>query len=324
MKSDKLTFGSDPEFLLTDAQGRCKSAIGVLKGNRDNRVRINRSEFFYDNVFAECAICPSMGKQETVINFQLAFRTLRSLVEPYRIVPQASCVFPASELNCKEAFEAGCDPDTCAYTLQEHKADETTFLKTRLRTAGGHIHLGHNILQKMDDQPENYYNRLYTVKMLDLFLGIPSIFINGDKTEKARKALYGKAGNYRERDHGIEYRPLSNFWLASPNLVKLVYDICEFTFCFVAEGKHWDLWKVDFEMLNSDAAWESLDFDSANCHTCHGYDVVKMRTAINTMDRTKGKVFLEFIKQFMPQQLYESILAACTPKDYDFYREWLL
>lgn len=317
-----LTFGSDPEFMLIDQQGRCKSAVGVVPGNTDNRHRIHPHEYFYDNVFAECAICPGRDKREVLKHFRECFRTYAKIVRPYKLVPQASQIFPASELQDRAAFKSGCDPETCAYTLEDFQKEDDLFYNTRLRTAGGHIHLGHPILKRAKNQPINYYNRLFVARMLDLFLGIPSIYMNGDKTEKRRKTMYGQAGRYRDRDHGVEYRTLSNFWLASPYLVGMVYDICKFTFNFVAQDKHWELWKVDFETLRDDTAWESDDFEAANCHTCQGYNVESLRKAIDNMDKRRAEKFLRFIGEFMPSKLYDSVLEACEPVEYDFYEEW--
>ncbi len=59
------------------------------------------------------------------------------------------------------------------------------------------------------------------VKQLDYFLGIPSLLL--DKDEE-RRHLYGKAGAFRPKPYGVEYRVLSNFWLKSPELMRWVYN----------------------------------------------------------------------------------------------------
>jgi hypothetical protein len=320
---EKFTFGSDPEFMLIDQKGNCKSAIGIVPGKSKKRMKIGRHEYFYDNVFAECAIFPGSCKKEVIYNFRECFKSYAKIVSPYILVPQASQIFPESELQSKDAFKAGCDPETCAYSLEESQMDDDVFLKTNLRTAGGHIHIGHPILQNKKNKPENHYNRIFMARMLDLFLGIPSIFINTDKTEKRRKKIYGRAGRYRDRDHGVEYRTLSNFWLSSPNIVSLIYDICQFTLNFVIQEKHWDFWKVDFEKLRDDSSWEDENFSVSNCHTCHGYDIKSLKQAIDKMDKNAAEKFLVFIGEIMPKKLYNSILFHTNnPVQYDFYKEW--
>jgi hypothetical protein len=69
-----------------------------------------------------------------------------------------------------------------------------------LRSAGGHIHIGHEF-PRSDD-----FNRLAVVRMMDLFVGLPAIYLEHDDTSLARKALYGKAGRFRRPDHGVEFR----------------------------------------------------------------------------------------------------------------------
>lgn len=72
-----------------------------------------------------------------------------------------------------------------------------------------HIHIGY-------DNPDEETN-LAIIKTLDLFLGIPSIIL--DKDTK-RRELYGKAGCFRHKKYGVEYRTLSSFWLSSPVLIE--------------------------------------------------------------------------------------------------------
>ncbi|MCW8826503.1 MAG: hypothetical protein OQK78_08770, partial [Gammaproteobacteria bacterium] len=48
------------------------------------------------------------------------------------------------------------------------------------------------------------------VKAMDLYLGVPSVLIDPDND---RRELYGKAGAYRNKPYGLEYRTLSNFWI---------------------------------------------------------------------------------------------------------------
>jgi hypothetical protein len=39
-----------------------------------------------------------------------------------------------------------------------------------------------------------------------------------------RKQLYGKAGAFRAKPYGVEYRTLSNFWIFNDNLIRWVWN----------------------------------------------------------------------------------------------------
>ena len=66
----------------------------------------------------------------------------------------------------------------------------------------GHISIG------WDDFTQD--QQLDIIKAMDATLGLESVLLDDD-TE--RKKLYGKAGCFRFREYGIEYRSLSNFWI---------------------------------------------------------------------------------------------------------------
>jgi hypothetical protein len=67
---------------------------------------------------------------------------------------------------------------------------------------------------------------LRMIKLMDLFVGIPSVIIDCLPDAKARRKLYGKAGCFRPKPaYGVEWRTASNFWIGSPRLTSLVYKL---------------------------------------------------------------------------------------------------
>ena len=310
-----LTFGSDPEFMLQKG-GRFFSAIPLIPGNKHQRHAIGKHHAYYDNVMAECAVYPADNKKQFIINLRDCLQRFASLVKPYKLIAQASANYPAEELRSDESQQIGCDPEFCAYSMTIATAPEEEFRSGTLRTAGGHIHLGTPVAA------ENAYGCLFVIRMLDLFLGTASIFLDKDKTTKRRKELYGKAGRFRQPKWGAEYRSLSNFWLTSPKLTKLVLDLCDFTVDFVGEKQHEKLWTVDYDRLNDEKTWEDPNFNVSQCHHCVGYNVDDLRAAIDNANKRKGAEFLEFIYKFLPSKLHKRIIemSACGP--YDMYEEW--
>lgn len=77
-----------------------------------------------------------------------------------------------------------------------------------------HIHIGYN----HPAVPES----LRMVKLLDIFLGIPSVIIDPDKK---RRELYGKAGAFRLTKYGVEYRTLSSYMMSKDSILYLVWDL---------------------------------------------------------------------------------------------------
>ena len=57
------------------------------------------------------------------------------------------------------------------------------------------------------------------VKSMDVLLGAGSCFYDKDRK---RRQLYGKAGAFRPKAYGVEYRSLSNAWLSDIYLTRFV------------------------------------------------------------------------------------------------------
>jgi hypothetical protein len=319
--SVSLSVGCDPEFMLVDNDGALKSAIGVVQGTKDQKVDLgNGHRAFYDNVLAEVNIVPGADANALVSSVQDCLKRLAGIIYPYKLKLQASGTYPEKECRHNDAKVFGCEPEFDAYTMNIVQAPECT---TTFRSAGGHIHLGFNqdvwplltpakeLPDGMWDRVDRDWGRVWVVRMMDLFMGIPSLWIDQDETSPARRNLYGKAGTHRPKeDYGVEYRATSNFWLRNPKVVALTYQISNFVVDFVAERQHEKLWAVN----------PSDPFDSQ----CKEYDVAGLQEAINTSNKEKAKVFLNStVKKYMPASLYASLLLACEPTPpSSLYKEW--
>jgi hypothetical protein len=305
------TFGSDPELMLF-LNGTPRSAIGVIKGNIENRISKNGHEFYYDNVLAECAVKPGASKKEVIDNFQECLQIYASMVRPYELVTQASVMFEDSELTHPDARRAGCAKDFCAYEMKQQEGPIAEISQGNLRSCGGHIHLGAEILT--GDGPEP----ILAVYMLDLILGVPSLWLDKDPTSPRRRAIYGKAGRYRVKTYGIEYRPLSNFWLESPQMVGLIYDLSLFAVECVENGKGWEFWNFDIErFLESD--------NLADAWQCSGYDSVALQQGINQTDKTKVTNHLKLAESLMPASLRSELHKMMDRQTGEtMYQNWRL
>lgn len=100
----------------------------------------------------------------------------------------------------------GCNATNSVY---EPKFKRVTGLRRRFRAAGGHIHVGKLTLR---DNPDK------AVKLMDIFAGNTAVLLDRDPDNALRRKDYGRAGEYRLKSYGLEYRVLSNFWLRSYTL----------------------------------------------------------------------------------------------------------
>lgn len=220
MKYDNVKYGADPELFLIDYAGKYRSAIGLIGGTKENPRPLDAygSAVQEDNVAVEFNIIPSMTKEQFRKNVQFVLSYLQlhaaSMALQLAIVP--AVLFDEDELQTDAAKQFGCDPDFNVWTKERNPRPHLEGEMSRLRSCGGHIHVSWDNPNKSD--------QVDMVKTMDLFLGCPSIQYDGDKL---RRSLYGKAGAFRFKDYGIEYRTLSNFWIKSPDMVDWAYDQAE-------------------------------------------------------------------------------------------------
>lgn len=303
-----ISFGSDPEFALLK-NGKLHSAIGVVQGTSDNRISLKGHEFYYDNVMAECAVKPAWSREEAVENVRECLKIYAKMVVPFRLADIASATYPKSQLSHPHARVAGCSPDYNAYDMKLLNQPAEQIRASSFRSCGGHIHIGHSLLQSDDHRP------LLAIYMLDLFIGVPSIWLDDNTESVERRKLYGKAGTYRPKDYGLEYRSLSNFWLNNPELVTLMYDLCEFVVGFVENGQADNFWTFDEEVFyNSD--------QPSDAWTCSGYDVRSLRSGIDRGDKTLLDPHLALAKSLMPATLRMRLETASSRKKKSMYEEW--
>lgn len=219
--------GADVEVFIKDkTTNEIVSAEGFIKGTKKNPfVFSEHSRHFatsLDNVMAEFGIPPAKTKEEFCNNLKISMDYISS------ILPENLCTvaFPAAELDykwltTKSARTFGCEPDFNAYTLNFNPPPMSII--SNLRSAGGHLHLGYENPFPIFDM--DYYSvdsqRSEIVKALDLFIGVPSVILEPDNK---RKELYGKAGAFRPKEYGLEYRTVSNFYLNSKKLTEWVYE----------------------------------------------------------------------------------------------------
>jgi len=218
-KIQNVTLGCDPEIFLKNSAGKFIASCDKIGGSKDAPLQIEGLSRGFavqeDNVAVEFCIPPAGSKAEWNHHVRQALTSISDrFVKPIGLelaFGVSSTNFDATELQSEKAQTFGCDPDFNVYRLEENPRPEA--VEVGLRTAGGHIHFG--FANPTDDQ------RFAVVRAADVVLGLPSLFLDGDTK---RRLMYGKAGAFRPKPYGVEYRTLSNFWIGSDTLIEWAYE----------------------------------------------------------------------------------------------------
>lgn len=206
-----VTIGHDAEVFVKDASGNVQSAIGLIGGSKAHPLKVHLGALQEDNVLAELNINPSRSFEEFLNSTTAVMQQLEAMLPAgWGTDIKSSHNFEKKELMSfgSKAMEFGCDPDFNCWT---NRANIIASPYTTLRTAGGHIHIGH----------DNSMTSPMVARTADYLLGLPSVLLDDDTK---RRALYGKAGAYRPKSYGTEYRVLSNFWLKDEDIMRFIYN----------------------------------------------------------------------------------------------------
>lgn len=209
---ENVTLGADPE-LFFEREGEIISIEGLLGGTKHKPKMISDKGHSVqeDNIMAEFNIPPSSTKEEFVDNIEFVkdYLDVIATMNGAKLNYQASAELDKKFLKTKQAKEFGCMPDF-NYYLKDTNPDPPS--NGRLRTCGGHIHIGYD--NPNQDSSEDL------VFAMDAILGLKSLFIDEDDK---RRTMYGKAGSFRFKPFGVEYRTLSNFWIANEELINWAF-----------------------------------------------------------------------------------------------------
>jgi hypothetical protein len=212
----KWTIGADPELFLVDAHGKFISAIGLIGGNKVKPLPLIREgcALQEDNVAVEFNIPPCTSKKAFVQNLTYVLDEIKTRVKALdlniKIVPSA--IFENDQLQDPAAQRFGCEPDYNAWTRKQNPRPHTK--NKNLRSSGAHIHVGYDVAQ---------VNRIYMARAFDVFVGS---WLSSFDSDQQRRSLYGRAGAFRPKPYGIEYRVPSNIWITSKTLMENTYDQC--------------------------------------------------------------------------------------------------
>lgn len=216
-----LLIGADPEFFIRRRR-HFLSAHYLECGTKENPKKTDNGHIQVDGISLECNVTPAATREDFIKNVQSVRRD--AAAELYMFDPTAELVarpsifFGRKRLSAlpHENAELGCRADWNAYTLTTNDAPDPN---VPFRTGSGHIHIGWTERATIDRRFINQCAEV--VRELDYWLGLPSLLWDNDDR---RRSLYGKAGAYRPKSYGLEYRTLSNAWVDTDTHIGWVFD----------------------------------------------------------------------------------------------------
>jgi len=215
----KIQMGVDPEVFLRKGNDFI-CAWGVIPGDKENPYKVNRGAVQVDGFALEFNIDPVNTEQDFVLSINEVFHRLQEMVAGVGdvvITPVAPFSLDYIQAQDPKARELGCDPDFNAW--ENGKQFPAPCGDRPFRTGAGHVHIGWTENENPRDEM-HMQKCIALTKQLDFFLGLPSVILDEDKI---RKQMYGKAGCFRPKSYGLEYRTLSNFWLQKEEWIRLIY-----------------------------------------------------------------------------------------------------
>ena len=206
-----MRLGADPESFLVDKQGNFKAVCGMLNGHdKWNPFQVpdmpKGFTFQEDNVAIEFGIPPASSSKEFIHHIKAVQKKFLAQHKKFSFSKLSCVVFPDEEMKHPAAHVFGCEPDFNAWTGRINKKPKPPV--ANMRSAGGHVHI------------ETKLPVREVIQACDLFLGVPSTLMDNGEM---RKQLYGKAGCYRPKPYGGEYRTLSNFWIFDDKYISWVW-----------------------------------------------------------------------------------------------------
>ena len=303
-----MLLGADPEFFVIDENYQVVNASEVIPYSKKRPLEISCCKIYYDNILVEINPNPAKTEDQFLHNILSSFNEVLLRIKPYRLSLQSFADIDITKIKNKNVFEIGCNPDLNAYKMSYNRVPRKLYKTSGFRASGGHIHIG----GYPDDAINDPFLKPIFVYMLDLFLGVPSVIMDCSVDSYKRRKIYGKAGSYRPKSYGIEYRVLSPFWLQSSNTIRLIYRICEFVFDFMNEGLYKKFWNIDEQKIGN---------KNNNFYSCFGYDENAIIKTINECDYSLARSCYKFISNFLPEDIIDMIDEEINTKkdDIKFY-----
>lgn len=253
----QFVMGADPELFVVQ-NGKFLSGHLFPCGTKAEPVKTKHGAVQVDGIALEFNVLPSATRAEFVSNFQKVIGDLNEIVHKHypgarlQAIPTAEVGEEFLKAVPQQNSELGCNPDFNAYSMAQNEVPNANL---PFRTGSGHVHIGFRTPDEALLKSNEHFDECgRIVRQLDYFLGLPSLSWDSDNR---RRELYGKAGAFRPKPYGVEYRVLSNKWVHEPKLIGFVYDQTE---------KAMNLLEQNFDLIEEFGSFAKDAIDSGNAN----------------------------------------------------------
>lgn len=218
----EFTIGTDPEIFLKDKETKqIKSVSGILGGTKDEPKSIGKKcKVQEDNILAEFNIPPVKTKEDFLkyINHAKDYISTIAAANGLELHYSSSEMIDPQILD-ENSEEFGCSPSLNVVSKQfvSVKIEDMPPHLRNLRTSGFHIHFGNKKLTEEQCERLVFAFEL----MVSLYLA------KYDNDKHGRRNFYGKFGDCRIKDYGVECRSLGGFFLKDDDTISMVWDRIE-------------------------------------------------------------------------------------------------
>jgi hypothetical protein len=285
--------GADPEFVLMNGDGTIKYASEVAGFSHADILGS-------DGPLAEVRPDPAVDISDFV-------RNIKHILNNHENV----------ELIKKYKWMSGC----YYYAKQEDSYERTWPL-------GGHIHIGTpaRLARAIDSFGKFYETSVYSCldRVLDEYVAIPAIKIDGKKNSNLRRKEFGEFGDVRTNHDRLEYRSLSGEWLTHPKMAEIVVGtvkaIAHEFFKILDEGDYKHAMVMTGKQQSSD---DEDDFEFFDIGSNYWKDIEMMKYFSTTkssdaMREILDKSKIEFSKQYFTK-LKAKLRNLSVYKNYSEY-----
>jgi hypothetical protein len=215
-----LMYGCDPEgFFKRD--GKIIGAERVLP--EEGLGVVGHPVVNLDGVQYELNPFPGISVHQLGNNLNYCFTKLKQQMLDYPYVQFCWDTLVEVERGELEALspkarELNCEPSKNIYGEKPITVNGTSYRK---RSAGGHMHFGLHDTAIYDGISNDERGRL--IPLFDVFVGNSGVLLDRAPGQAERRENYGRAGEYRPKPYGVEYRTPSNFWLRNYSIMDFMY-----------------------------------------------------------------------------------------------------